>query len=67
METVKYKPDFIYRGKKPVAAIIKIKDYEQILEELEELEDIKYLKEIRKNGIETFDFEEYLVSRGIDV
>jgi len=67
MEQVKYKPDFIFRGKKPVAAILKIKDYEKILEDLEELEDIKYLNEIRKNGVETTDFADYLVSRGINV
>lgn len=67
MERTKIKPDFIYRGNKPVAAILKINDYERILEDLEDIDDLKYLKEIRKNGIQTIEFDEYLASRGINV
>lgn len=67
LEKIKFKPDFIFRGKKPIAAILKIKDYEKILEDLEDVEDLKYLAEIRQKGIQTTDFDDYLASRGISV
>jgi PHD/YefM family antitoxin component YafN of YafNO toxin-antitoxin module len=67
MERTKHKPDFIYRGNKPVAAILKIHDYEKMLEDLEDIEDIRYLKEIRKTNVQTFEFDDYLAARGVNV
>jgi len=67
METLKYNPDFIYRRNKPVAVVLKINDYEKMLEALEDVEDVKYLKEIREKGFQTTDFDDYLASRGISV
>jgi len=64
---MKNKPDFIYRGNKPVAVILKINDYEKLLEDLEDADDINYLKAIREKGIETSSFDDYLSSRGINV
>lgn len=67
MKQTKYKPDFIYRGNKVVAAILKINDYEKLLEDLNDIDDIKYLKKIRKNDVQTIEFDEYLATRGINV
>jgi hypothetical protein len=67
MGNLKFKPDFIYHGNKPIAVVLKINDYEKILDDLEDAEDIQNLKEIREKGIQTTDFDEYLSSRGINV
>jgi hypothetical protein len=61
------KPDFIFRGRKPVGVVLKIKDYEDILNELEDKEDIEYINQLKSEGIETIDFDEYLLERKISV
>jgi hypothetical protein len=61
------KPDFIFRGSKPVGVLLKIKDYEDILNELEDKEDIEYINHLKSKGIETIDFDEYLLERKISV
>lgn len=67
MLKTKYKPDFIYRGKKPIAVLLKIKDYENILDELEDKADIEYINELKKNGYETIELDSYLSNRGLSV
>ena len=42
------KPDFVYRDDKPVAVIMDIDDYNEILERLDDEEDIEYLRTIRE-------------------
>jgi hypothetical protein len=65
MENIKIKPDFIYHNDEPIAAVLKMKDYQKIMLDLEELEDIKKVKSIKKRGIELTDLRDYLASRGL--
>ena len=67
MLKTKYKPDLIYRGKKPVAVVLKIKDYEDLLDELEDKEDLEYIDNLKKQELDFFVFDDYLKERGISV
>jgi PHD/YefM family antitoxin component YafN of YafNO toxin-antitoxin module len=53
-------PELIYRRGKPVAVILDIDAYQELLERLEEMEDLRLLEEMRKQPIETISLEEYL-------
>jgi len=57
------KPDFIYRNKKPVAAIIDINVFNEIIEKLEDEEDITYLKTARENEMVFRDFDDFLMEQ----
>lgn len=59
----KIKPDFIFRDKKPVAAIIDIDVFNDIIERLEDEEDIAFLKQARENVLEFRDFGEFLAEQ----
>ena len=59
----KLKPDFIYRNNKPVAAIIDIEVFDEIIEKFEDDEDVAYLKEARKKNLKYRNFKEYLAER----
>ena len=67
MQKTKQKPDFIYRGSKPVAVVLKIKDYENILEELEDREDLEYIRNLKAKGLETIELDSYLNNRDLSV
>lgn len=54
------KHDFIMRGGKPVAVIIDIDEYQEILDILEDIEDIKELAEMRKKTLEFKDLDDFL-------
>jgi PHD/YefM family antitoxin component YafN of YafNO toxin-antitoxin module len=60
-------PELIYRKGKPVAVILDIGAYEQLLEKLEQLEDLRILEEMRQQPIETVSLEEYLQERAARV
>ncbi len=53
-------PQFVVSDGKPVAVILDIEVYREILERLEDLEDLKYLEEIRKNPIELKSLDDFL-------
>ena len=57
------KPDYIYRDNKPVAAIIDIAVFEEILDKLEDVEDIEFLKESRKSILDYRNINDYLKER----
>jgi hypothetical protein len=59
----KFKPDFIYRDNKAVAAIIDIEAFDEIIGMLEDEEDIAYLKEARKKTLKYRSFKDYLAER----
>lgn len=59
----KVKPDFIYRDDKPVAAIIDIETFNEIIEKFEDEEDIAYLKTAGNGELNFRDFNEYLKER----
>ncbi|NLO19427.1 MAG: hypothetical protein GX121_06060 [Ignavibacteria bacterium] len=51
------KPDLIYRDNEPVAVILGIEDYENILEILEERQDIEDSNEALLNNEERIEFK----------
>lgn len=57
---IQKKPDFVYRDDKPVAVILDIDDYYEILERLEDEEDIEYLRTVREKPLQFRSFNEYL-------
>jgi prevent-host-death family protein len=44
-------PEIITRNGKPVAVIVPIKDYEELLERAEDAEDVAWLKRARKKKL----------------
>ena len=57
------KPDFIYRDDKPVAAIIDIEIFNEIIDKFEDEEDIAYLKDARNGELSFREFNDYLKER----
>jgi len=51
-KTEQRKTDFIYRDGKPVAVILDINIYREMLERLEDMEDMKTLENMRKHTLE---------------
>jgi len=47
----KKKLDFIYREGKPVAVILDIEEYKEMLEQIEDARDLKMLKQMRKKKL----------------
>jgi len=56
-------PQLVYQKDKPVAVILSIEHYENMLERLEEQEDIRILKEMRKKPMSFKSLEMYLQER----
>jgi prevent-host-death family protein len=53
-------PEFVVKGGKPVAVIIDINDYQEMLERLEDAEDLKMLQEMRQKKLRFRTLEEFL-------
>ncbi len=53
-------PELIVRDGKPVAVILKIEEYQEILERLEDFEDVEALREIRSKPLQIRRLEEFL-------
>ncbi|MDP2896205.1 MAG: type II toxin-antitoxin system prevent-host-death family antitoxin [bacterium] len=53
-------PEFIVRDSKPVAVILDIDDYREILERLEDAEDLKVLREMRKRPLQFRKLDDFL-------
>ncbi|HXI25941.1 MAG TPA: type II toxin-antitoxin system Phd/YefM family antitoxin [Pyrinomonadaceae bacterium] len=56
-------PEIITRNGKPVAVIVPIKDYQQLLERAEDAEDVAWLKRARNKKRHYRPLEEYLAKR----
>ena len=56
-------PEIVTRNGKPVAVIVPIKDYEELLERAEDAEDVGWLKRARKKKLSYRPLEEYLAAR----
>ncbi len=50
----------VYRDGSPVAVILDIDEYREMLERLEDLEDLAMLEEMRAAGLKTRPLEEFL-------
>jgi antitoxin (DNA-binding transcriptional repressor) of toxin-antitoxin stability system len=53
-------PEIVTRKGKPVAVIIPIKDYAELLERAEDAEDVAWLKRARKTPLHYRPLEDYL-------
>lgn len=60
-------PEFIVRKGKPVAVILDIKRYREILERLEDLEDLKALRALRSRPLRFRPLDEFLKERNARV
>jgi PHD/YefM family antitoxin component YafN of YafNO toxin-antitoxin module len=56
-------PEIVRRNGKPVAVVVPIKDYEELLERAEVAEDVAWLKRARKRKLNYRPLEEYLAAR----
>jgi PHD/YefM family antitoxin component YafN of YafNO toxin-antitoxin module len=58
--TEKKAPDIIFREGKPVAVILDIDEYQELLEQLEDKHDLKMLEEMRKKPLTFRKLEDFL-------
>jgi PHD/YefM family antitoxin component YafN of YafNO toxin-antitoxin module len=56
----KKEPELIYRNGKPVAVILDIEKYRELLERLEDAEDLKMLEKMRKKPLRFRKLDEFL-------
>jgi len=63
MKTSVVESGIVMRKGKPVAVILPIADYEELLERVEDAEDIAWLKRTRKKPLHYRPLEEYLAGR----
>jgi PHD/YefM family antitoxin component YafN of YafNO toxin-antitoxin module len=60
MKTPTQKTEIIMRDGKPVAVILDIDIYEQMLEQIESIEDLEYLEKIRQQPLEFRSLDDFL-------
>jgi PHD/YefM family antitoxin component YafN of YafNO toxin-antitoxin module len=60
MKTRSSSPEVVVRDGKPVAVILDIDEYRELLELVEDLEDLKTLEEMRKEAIEFRRLDDFL-------
>ena len=53
-------PEIILREGKPIAVILDIDEYQEILERLEDVEDLRILEEMRKKSLKFNKLEDFL-------
>lgn len=56
----KRQPEIIYRDGEPVAVILDIQRYEEMLERLDDAEDLRMLQEMRKKPLRFRALDEFL-------
>jgi PHD/YefM family antitoxin component YafN of YafNO toxin-antitoxin module len=62
MTTSTKNPEIIMRDGKPVAVILDIDIYEQMLEQIESIEDLEYLEKVRQQPLEFRSLDDFLNS-----
>ncbi len=67
METRQSTPEIVLRDGKPVAVILDIEVYQNMLERLEQIEDLKALEESRQKPLEFRSLEDFLDEYAPDV
>ena len=63
MKATLAEPEIVTRKGKPVAVIIPIKVYEELLEKLEDAGDVAWLKHARRQALHYRPLEDYLAER----
>ena len=57
---LKNEPEIVMKNGKPTAVILKIKDYEELLEKAEDAEDLKYLRKLRSKPMKFRKLDDFL-------
>lgn len=55
-------PEVVYRQGQPVAVILDIDDYQEMLERLDDLEDLEELRKLRSRPLEFRRLDEFLAT-----
>jgi PHD/YefM family antitoxin component YafN of YafNO toxin-antitoxin module len=63
MKATLAKPEIVVRNGKPVSVIIRLQDYQELLERAEDAEDTAWLKKAREKPKHYRPLEEYLAER----
>jgi prevent-host-death family protein len=64
MKATNHQPEIVTRNGKPIAVIVPIKDYEELLERAEDAEDVAWLKRARKRKLHYRPLEAYIAEHG---
>lgn len=60
MKALKLEPEIVVKNGKAEAVILKMHDYEELLEKIEDAEDLRWLKEARKRTLRFRGLDEVL-------
>jgi hypothetical protein len=60
-------PEIVVRDGKPVAVILDIDVYEELLEQVEGVEDLEYLQKVRQKSLEFRPLDDFLEDYSPDV
>jgi PHD/YefM family antitoxin component YafN of YafNO toxin-antitoxin module len=60
MRATRRKPEIVMRNGKPSAVILRIREYEDLLERLEDAEDLRWLREVRRKPLQFRKLEEVI-------
>ncbi len=63
MKATMSEPEIVTHKGKPVAVIIPIKDYKELLERVEDTDDVAWLKNARRKPLHFRPIEDYLAER----
>jgi len=63
MKTTLAKPEIVVRNGKPVSVILRLQDYQELLERAEDAEDTAWLKKAREKPQQYRPLEDYLAER----
>lgn len=63
MKATLAEPEIVTRNGKPVSVILRIEDYQELLERAEDARDVAWLKRARKRPLKYRPLEEYLARR----
>jgi hypothetical protein len=63
MKTTLAEPEIVTRNGKPVSVILRIKDYQELLERAEDADDVAWLRRARRKPMQYRPLEEYLNDR----
>ena len=63
MKTAFAEPEIVTKNGEPVAVILPIKEYEELIERLEDAEDVAYLKKARTKPLSFRPLKDYLAER----
>ena len=61
------RPKIILEDGKPKEVVLRLEDYEALLEQLEQVEDLRAIREMKDRDWDTITLEDYLAGRDVDL